>query len=169
MAMQRYNKYQYDTNPRKLEPEYKPRKNTYPKKTTAYKNKINAQLKLKQKKNKIKAIFYLSVIFAAIFAISYRNTKIDESFTKNEEIKNQYSAIQKENEQLEVSIENSMNLNNIEQSAKVLLGMQKLTPKQTVRISLPKKDHIEQETEEIKQEDKEGFFDSIFEKIEDMF
>ena len=42
-----------------------------------------------------------------------------------------------------------MNLNNIEQAAKSLLGMQKLSSKQTVYINLPKEDYVEQRTEEV--------------------
>ena len=53
------------------------------------------------------------------------------------------SSLEKENEQLKVNIENSVNLNNIEQAAKEKLGMQKLTNKQAVYVSLPKKDYIE--------------------------
>ena len=43
--------------------------------------------------------------------------------------------IQKENEQLKVNIENSLNLNNVEKIAKEKLGMQKLTNKKTLYVS----------------------------------
>ncbi len=59
------------------------------------------------------------------------------------------AAIQKENEQLKVSIENSLNMSNIEKVAKEELGMVKLTSKQTVYISLPKKDYVESASEKV--------------------
>ena len=43
--MARYNKYQYETSPRKLEPEYKMPKRTYPKKRTAPQTKSRAKSK----------------------------------------------------------------------------------------------------------------------------
>ena len=47
MARPRYNRYQYETSPKKLEPEYEIRKQVYPKKSTAIKNKPKKQLKNK--------------------------------------------------------------------------------------------------------------------------
>ena len=42
MAVQRYMKYQYETSPRKLEPEYKRQQKKDPKKSTAPKNALAA-------------------------------------------------------------------------------------------------------------------------------
>ncbi|MBQ9233739.1 MAG: hypothetical protein IJ167_06865, partial [Lachnospiraceae bacterium] len=50
----------------------------------------------------------------------------DKSNYKKETLKRELSEIQKENEQLKVNIEKSLNLKKVEQSAKELLGMQKL-------------------------------------------
>lgn len=61
-----------------------------------------------------------------LFTISYRNSLINENYNKKENIKSQVSAMQKENEQLKVSIENSLNLNSIEKAAEEKLGMRKL-------------------------------------------
>ena len=80
--------------------------------------------------------------------------------------KKQLAALQKENEQLKVSIENSLNLNNIEKVAKEELGMQKLSSKQVVYVTLPKKDYVESASEKIvMEEDKswwETFADNFF-------
>ena len=57
--------------------------------------------------------------------------------------------MQKENEQLEINIENSLNIKNIEKEAKEKLGMEKLTNKQTVYVTLPKKDYVESATEKV--------------------
>ena len=80
-------------------------------------------------------------------------------------MKKELSALQKENEQLEVNIENSLNLNNIEKQAKEKLGMQKLTNKQTVYVTLPKKDYVEPATEEVVKETEKNWFEKFVDKI----
>ena len=110
-----YNRYQYETSPRKLEPEYEPVRENYQRKKTSTISKKSSKTKQKaQLKSHIKAIIYVLLIFAALFVISYRNSLINESFNHNESLKTQLSALQKENEQLRVSLENNMNLTNIE-------------------------------------------------------
>ena len=100
-----------------------------------------------------------------LLTISYRNSVINESFTKVQSLKTELAALQKENEQLEVSIENSLNLNNIEQAAKEKLGMQKLGSKQTHYITLPKKDYVEVASEEVILDEEVSWFDKILNKI----
>ena len=53
----------------------------------------------------------------------------------------------------------------LSQKAKELLGMQKLTNKQIVYISIPKKDYVEYKAEEIIMEEEKSFFENILEKI----
>ena len=104
------NRYQYETSPRKLEPEYRPIRKTYPKKSTAKKQEAKKlQNKKKQKvkqhlKAEAKAIVYVGVLFAVLFAISYRNTVISEKYSQIKEMKSNLAAIEKENEQIEVNI-----------------------------------------------------------------
>ena len=45
MARYNANRYQYETSPRKLQPEYTPIKKKYPKKSTASKKTTNAQMR----------------------------------------------------------------------------------------------------------------------------
>ena len=73
-------------------------------------------------------------------------------------LEKQISQIKKENEQLEVSIQNSLNLSQIETLAKEKLGMQKLTSKQTIYIDLPKKDYVESGSEEVKIEEMQDYW-----------
>ena len=146
------NKYQYETSPRKLKPEYEPIRKQYPKKSTAKKTNNKAKSKVqvnKQKKRHTKIMLYVAVGFAILFAISYRNSIIDEKFSEIKTLKSKLASIEKENEQLEVNIENNLNLKTIEQSAKENLGMQKLDNSQTVYVNLPKQDYVEPATEEI--------------------
>lgn len=167
-----FNKYQYETSPRKLEPEYTPIKNPYKtKKTTAYKtkkisnNKREKQLK-KQQKQMIK---YLIIGFAIIFGICYRNSLIDENFAKVQDLKQEVADVEKQNAQLEISIENGLNLNNLEQEAKEKLGMQKLNSNQTIYITLPKSDYIEPATEDVIIEEKETGIKGIINTIANIF
>ncbi len=153
-------KYQYGTSPRKLEPEY----NKYRKKNLEVrKTQEKEQVKVsKSEKAKItKRISIVLILFAILFTISYRNSQINESFNQVQNLKKQLALVEKENEQLKVNIENSLNTNNIEQAAMEKLGMQKLTNKQIIYVSLPKKDYIESPSEEVKIEQEYNFIEKI--------
>ena len=79
------------------------------------------------------------------------------------------SKLQKENDQLEIGIQNSLNLNNIEQAAKEMLGMQKLSNKQIVYINLSKEDYVLPTTETVIIEDTTTVFTKIKNFIRDVF
>lgn len=168
-------RYQYETSPRKLEPIKKvpQKKPNMPKKDNTKNDKQKqeelAKAKLEETKKKAKMVFYLVLGFAVLFAIGYRNSQINEAFTEKQDLEKQISQIKKENEQLEVSIQNSLNLSQIEALAKEKLGMQKLTSKQTVYIDLPKKDYVESGTEEIKLEEKQNALTGIIEFVKNIF
>lgn len=166
------NRYEYETSPRKLEPEYAPKKNPYKGKTsTAKKNTTTKATKRKTiaKSKERKMIIYLCIGFSIFFAICYRNSKIDEKFAEIQDLKDELSQINKENMQIEVAVENGLNLSNIEQQAKDLLGMQKLTNKQTVYVDLQKTDYIEVAAENVIIEENESIFDKIMNVIGMLF
>lgn len=169
-----FNKYQYETSPRKLEPEYAPKKNNYKgKKSTARKpetkeKKINKKKLQQERKKHRQVITYVVLGFAVLFAISYRNAQIDESFEKVQDYKKELASIEKENSQLELAIESSLNLSNIEQQAKELLGMQKLTNQQIVYVNLEKDDHIEAAAESVNIKE-ETFMDKIINIVKSLF
>ena len=172
MAYQRNYGYQYETSPRKIQPEYDTnrKKKEYKKTSTAKKqNKNNAKdqkNKAKTKHNqKAKLVLYLSLAFAVLLGICYRNSLIAEKFNDKEQLKTELSNIQKENEQLKVNIESSLNLNNIEQLAKDKLGMKKLDNSQKIYINLPKKDYIEAPSEEVKINEDLNFWEKIWKGI----
>ena len=100
-----------------------------------------------------------------LLTISYRTSQINEKFSQIQTLKTELASLQKENEQLEVSIENGLNLNNIEKEAKEKLGMQKLTNKQTVYVQLPKKDYVEPASEEVVIEKEKNWFEQLIDKI----
>lgn len=120
------------------------------------------QYKVKKNiKPKLKMVMMLIAAFSALFAISYQNSLISESFNKKEQYKKEMEALSKTNQQIEVNIENSLNLTNIEQAAKDKLGMQKLNNNQKIYVSLPKEDYVAPAAEQIIIEEEMGFFEKL--------
>ena len=162
--------YQYETSPRKLKPEYEPKKNPYSKKkSSALKQKKEKEQKNeKQKrslKSQVKTVLYIILGFSILFAISYRNSLITEGFNKNENLKKQLGMLQKENAQIEISIQSSLNLANIEKSAIDLLGMQKVSEAQKVYVTLPKKDYVEPAGEQVNTVQEKAWWEKIIDTI----
>ena len=150
--------YQYGTSPRKIQPEYSPKKRKgkkTTKKTTKIKKQEQQKKNEKMKQEKIKHYKNIAVIiglFLVLLTVSYRNSLITERFNQIQNKKQELSSIQKSNGQTEVSIESSLNLKNLENSAKDKLGMQKLENDQKVYVELPKKDYTESATPEVEEE-----------------
>lgn len=163
-------RYEYSTSPRKLQPEYNPRKREKKNNLRVVKDLPRQEVKMTKEQIKRRKNIALIVvaIFVVLLTVSYRNSQINEKFSQVQKLKKELSSIQKENEQLKVNIENSLNLNNVEKIAKEKLGMQKLTNRQTLYVSLPKRDYVEAATEEVKKEEDKNWFqkmvDSLFNK-----
>lgn len=223
----RFYGYQYDTSPRKLNPEHIPYRNRYPRKeepvstrgTSRTKKRNNStnrnnrdnrtqssevqekcipEYRRKQVENrektvknhihnnnrnieqsrvnndtqntkrtknsikpKLKIVLFLITGFSVLFAISYQNSLISETFNKKEQYKKEMEALSKTNQQIEVSIENSLNLKNIEEAAKDKIGMQKLNNNQKIYVSLPKEDYIAPASEQIVMDEELGFFQKL--------
>ena len=154
MAYNRY--YQYDTNPRKLKPEYEPERKRYPKKSTARKTNKKEDIKQAKKidnKTQKKIILYIAVCFASLLIISFRYSKIDDTYAELKNLKSDLAVLEKETAQLEANIESRVNLTKIEEEATNLLGMKKLTSDQIIYVTLPKEDHVETSSEEVKNTD----------------
>lgn len=159
-------RYQYETSPRKLQPEYEPIRKKYPKKSTARKTNVTPKKKTKTKAKKqvkiqAKVMGYVAIGFIILLAISYRNSLINENFAQIKSLKTELATIQKENEQLEVNIESNLNLKTVEQSAQEMLGMQKLNNAQKVYINLLKQDYIEPASEEIVKNNQTSWFQKV--------
>lgn len=162
-------KYQYGTSPRKIEPDYNRRAKKTPKKKQLkiVEDLPRQQVKLSsaQRKKQLKMTLTVAALFLLLVTISCRNSQIDKQFSKIQEQKKQLSTLQKENEQLKVSIENSLNLSNVEKVAKEELGMQKLSSKQTVYVTLPKKDYVQTSSEKVVIEEEKNWFEKLIDKI----
>lgn len=170
MARYNANRYQYETSPRKLQPEYTPIKKQYPKKSTLSKKetKVDTKKKVAQKNNH-KIMLYIGIVFAVLFAVSYRNALIAQEYSKIKDMKSELSLIEKDNKQLEVNIESKTNLGAIQEKASNELGLKKLDDLHTVYVSLDKQDYIESSVEEVKLEEEANWFTSIINKIKDIF
>lgn len=162
-------RYQYGTSPRKIEPDYNRRAKKTPKKKQLkiVEDLPRQQVKLssEQRKRQLKMTFVVAALFLLLVTISCRNSQIDRQFNKIQEQKKQLATLQKENEQLKVSIENSLNLSNIEKVAKEELGMKKLSSKQTVYVTLPKKDYVQTASEKVIIEEEKSWFEELIDKI----
>ena len=158
-------RYQYETSPRKLEPEIKKKNKKAKLKIVEDVPRQKVKISSEQKKQQRKVTLIVIGVFLLLLTISYRNSQINEQFNNVQKMKRELSTLQKENEQLKVSIENGLNLNTIEKLAKEKLGMQKLTNRQTVYVTLPKKDYTESASEKIIVEDEKSWIESIKEKI----
>ena len=162
-------RYETGTSPRKLEPDYQRKQKRKKPRLRVVEDLPRQEVKVSkaQKVRQRQLTLVVAGIFLLLVTISYRNSQINEKFNEVQDLKQQLASLEKENEQLEVSIENSLNANNIEKLAKEQLGMQKLTNKQTVNVILPKKDYVEPSKEEITIEDDEN--ENWFQKILDKF
>lgn len=162
-------RYQYGTSPRKIAPDYNRRSKKVPKKgqLNIVKDLPKQQIKVskEQRSRQIKMTITVVGLFLLLLTISCRNSQIDKQFNQIQDQKKQLAALQKENEQLKVNIENSLNLNNIEKVAKEELGMQKLSNKQTVYVTLPKKDYVESASEKVVIGEEKSWWKEIAEKI----
>lgn len=156
--------YQYETSPKKLQPEERQntKQNIKSKKNLSRKKQKNANTK-----QKFKTFLYIAISFAILFAISYRNSLITASFNERENLKEQLSTLQKENAQTEINIQTSLNLTNIEKSASEMLGMKKLDSSQKVYVSLQKEDYVETASEQVIVTEEESWLENIINKITD--
>ena len=143
MAPRYYSSYEFGTSPRKVEPEYIPnKKNNKNKKRVNTKKqeekkaiekraKDKVKSKKQERRKKVNVFFSVILAFGVLLAISYRSSMINNSFAEMKKMKEDLAALEKENQQIKVNIESSLNYNNVEKEAKKL-GMQKLTNEQKI-------------------------------------
>ena len=175
--------YQYGTSPRKLEPEVRTPKKSPKKIVTAKKTKKSVkktkEIKSKKYQDKVKSqelklartnfAILMVIALGCILLLMYRNVKIRESFAGVQSLSKTISSLEKENSQIAVSIQNNLNLNNIESIATSTLGMQKLSSKQTIYIELDTKDYTELSQKSIIKESKPNLFQSAINWVVDFF
>lgn len=157
-------KYQYETSPRKMQPQRgtkrQRKQNTL---KLVEEQRENIKITKEEYNKRVKIIGIVILAFAMLLVISLRNSKINESFSDIKTMETNLALLDKENEQARVSIENGLNLNNIEKQAKENLGMQKIMTSQTKYISLDKKDYIAPVADDFIVEE-----ESVFKKMMDI-
>ena len=165
--MRSYN-YEYGTTPKKIKPsENNKKQNKYNKQLEINKKQRQEAIKLEKKRHNQNVAFIIAV-FLILLVISYRSSLINEKFSNIQKNKSTLASLQKTNDQLKVSIEESLNLKNVDATAKEKLGMQKLDNEQKVFVSLDKKDYIVASNEEInivQSEEETNWFINLFNKI----
>ncbi len=151
--------YQYETSPRKYEPEYTTRKTTKKQTPKVSKKEIEKRLekerakKAEERKKKAKQIIAVGVVFAMLLTVSYREIQIMEMFDQKKEQEEKLALIQKENGQVEKNIkeeESKLEWNTIKQRATEELGME---VKKGIPINLEKSDNVETENTYIKEDE----------------
>lgn len=163
--------YQYETSPRKLSEYDIPKKKVKKASKPRNKTKISKEKMLEQETKMAKFNFTIILILAlgCLLIMTLRNVKIDESFSELQGLEKEIASLEKENSQILVSIQNSLNLSNIETAAVSTLGMQKLTNKQTVYVSLDTKDYVEVNNQSTSNEEEQNFLQKLWDKFLDLF
>lgn len=163
--------YQYETSPRKLSEYDIPKKKVKKSSKPRNKTKISKEKMLEQETKMAKFNFTIILILAlgCLLIMTLRNVKIDESFSELQGLEKEIASLEKENSQILVSIQNSLNLSNIETAAVSTLGMQKLTNKQTVYVSLDTKDYVEVNNQSTSNEEEQNFLQKLWDKFLDLF
>ena len=168
--------YDYSTSPKKLNPKLpiKTSPKATPKKTNKQsENKdINKKEKESQKAEaqkifirRFKMVCILVMGFSILFAISYRYSLINEEFKTVQKFKRELSELEKQNDNLIVSIENKINLSAIEKTAKEKFDMHSLDKSQITYVNLDKKDYIELATENVKIKEDNSWWRMILNEI----
>lgn len=151
--------YQYETSPRKYEPEYTTRKTTKKQAPKVSKKEIEKRLekerakKAEERKKKTKQVIAVVVVFAMLLTVSYREIQIMEMFDQKKEQEDKLALIEKENGQVEKNIkeeESKLEWNTIKQRATEELGMEVKTG---IPINLEKSDNVETENTYIKEDE----------------
>lgn len=154
----------YETSPRKIDTDYERPIN---KKTRTQKKANKTQNRaVKESRKTAKYLIEIALAFAVLLTISYRYSLINSRFSEKESLKSELADLQKQNAQLQLSIETGTNINNIEQQAKEKLGMKKLDNNQKVYVSLPKEDYVESSTEQVETGEEETWWQAL---INDLF
>lgn len=170
--------YQYETSPRKYEPDYSVprkktqtnRKNNSTQKTIVKKQapKTNYQIKKEkqkiEKRKQLKQIAIVLGLFVMLLIVSYREISIMEMFNNKKNMEDQLALIQKENGQIEKDIkeqESKLDWNMIKQKATEELGMQEANK---IPVELDKTDNVEKEITLIKA-DNASFIEKLIEKF----
>ena len=155
--------YQYETSPRKLEPEYRREKSVH-KKSVKKKNNNPKRKKVSKKKKKFKLSFEFKffinsmIIFAVVFAIIACQALVEQRYKEKESLKKEYSELLA-----------SKNLTgDSEEDIRILAAQYGMQTKSATLIDLGTSDYIESSGNRIKVEEK-STFNKIMDFVKNIF
>lgn len=161
--------YQYETSPRKIEYEAPKKKKKVKAKSPKAKLSEKTIKEIETKKAQRNFTIVMAIVLICAGFIVFMNVKINESFSEVQSMTKTISNLEKENSQISVNIQNSLNLSNIESKAISELGMQKLSNKQITYVALDTKDYVEISSEKIALSSNDGFFKTLWNKFLNIF
>lgn len=140
--------YQYETSPRKLEPEYPKVKRPKKKPLAKKKKKVKAK---KKRKMSFEAKFFVNsmLFFAIIFAMIFCQALVNQKYKEKEKLKQEYSQL----------VTNSMVANSKNDDTRRIASDYGMQTKSATLIDLGTTDYIESSTDQV--EIKESFWDKI--------
>lgn len=150
--------YEHGTSPRKYDVDY----NVKPKTKTKAKPKKTIK-KASKRKTALEHYGYiiLGTILLFAFLVSFRSSQIEERNVQIQAEKREIEKLKNENAQLNMDLQKTLSLTNIEKQAKEKLGMQKLQSNQIRYVKLDKQDYIEPVSISKIEEKSESFFRKI--------
>lgn len=142
--------YQYETSPRKLEPEYPSAKPPKKKPIAKKKKKIKNKAKKKHKMS-FEAKFFINsmLFFAIIFAMIFCQALVNQKYKEKEKLKQEYSQL----------VTNSMVTNSKNDDTRRIASEYGMQTKSATLIDLGTTDYIESSTAQV--ETNESFWDKI--------
>jgi len=157
--------YQYETSPRKIEPEYgKKKKTTNKKKINNKKNVKNNKKSKKQQKKKFQISFEVKffinsmIVFSLIFAMIALQAFVNQKYKEKQNLKNKYD-----------ELVSSMNLKSAgNEDIHDVAASYGMETKSVTLISLEKSDYIESSNNEIKVKES-SFFGKIANWFKEIF
>lgn len=162
------NGYQYETSPRKLEPEYKrpptKKKKSVQKKPSSGKKQQSKKNKAKKSKKKFKLSFEMKffmnsmLFFALIFAIIACQALVEQKYKEKETLKQEYNAL----------LAKSNVSSGLEEDVRISASSYGMETKSATLIDLGTSDYIESSADEVKIEE-DGFFAKLFHWIKEKF
>ena len=132
--------YERGTSPRKYNTECTPRPKN---RTKVQPNKQTKKAVKKQTPLQRYGSIILGIILVFAFLVSFRSSKIEERNVQIQAEKKLIEQLKNENAQLNMDLQKTLSLTNIEKQAKEKLGMQKLQNNQIRYVKLDKQDYVE--------------------------
>ena len=156
--------YQYETSPRKLEPDYRrpePKKKKPVQKKASPKKKAVTKKKVKDKfKLSFEFKFFINsmLVFAVVFAIIACQALVEQKYKEKESLKKEYS---------ELLASNNLT-GDSEEDIRILASQYGMQTKSATLIDLGTSDYIESSGNRVKREEK-GFLNKIIDYVKNIF